>query len=143
MVYRGSEHYQGKTLGALSSSGFGLSFPGIRMSASCSLLLSRGSHPVFSASVSRVLSGRFLTVGGAKTEGGEGRIIPLNDLYEAFVQHRAMCIEAGSGSRRNLLRRNLLRRQYILIQTEAEPKRKWGISAMTRHAKPRRRIGFV
>jgi len=85
------------------------------------------------------LSGRFLTVGGAKTEGGEGRI----NLYEAFVQHRAACIEAGSGSRRNLLRRNLLRRHYILIQTEAEPKRKWGISAMTRHAKPRRRIGFV
>ena len=54
------------------------------------------------------LSGRFLTVGGAKTEGGEGRITPLNDLYEAFVQHRAACIEAGSGSRRNLLRRNLL-----------------------------------
>ena len=36
------------------------------------------------------LTARFLTVGRAKTEAGEGRTIPFNDeLYEAFVQHRA------------------------------------------------------
>ncbi len=36
------------------------------------------------------LTARFLTVGRAKTEAGEGRTIPFNDeLYEAFVQHQA------------------------------------------------------
>jgi len=36
------------------------------------------------------LSGRFLMVGRAKTEAGEGRTIPFNDdLYEAFIRHRA------------------------------------------------------
>ena len=36
------------------------------------------------------LTDRFLTVGRAKTEAGEGRTIPFNDeLYEAFVQHQA------------------------------------------------------
>jgi integrase len=36
------------------------------------------------------LADRFLTVGRAKTEAGEGRPIPFNDeLYEAIVQHRA------------------------------------------------------
>jgi integrase len=36
------------------------------------------------------LTGRYLTVGRAKTEAGEGRTIPFNDeLYEAFVQHQA------------------------------------------------------
>ena len=35
------------------------------------------------------LSGRFLMVGRAKTEAGEGRTVPFNDeLHEAFVQHR-------------------------------------------------------
>lgn len=33
---------------------------------------------------------RFLTVGRAKTEAGEGRTVPFNDdLYQAFVQYRA------------------------------------------------------
>jgi integrase len=36
------------------------------------------------------LTDRFLTVGRAKTEAGEGRTIPFNDeLHEAIVQHRA------------------------------------------------------
>ncbi len=36
------------------------------------------------------LADRFLTVGRAKTEAGEGRTIPFNDeLYEAFLQHQA------------------------------------------------------
>lgn len=36
------------------------------------------------------LNGRFLTVGRAKTEAGEGRTVPFNDdLYEAFMEHRA------------------------------------------------------
>jgi integrase len=35
-------------------------------------------------------SGRFLTVGRAKTEAGEGRTVPFTEeLYEALVQHRA------------------------------------------------------
>jgi integrase len=35
-------------------------------------------------------SGRFLTVGRAKTEAGEGRTVPFNEeLYEALVQHQA------------------------------------------------------
>jgi hypothetical protein len=36
------------------------------------------------------LTGRFLIVGRAKSEAGEGRAVPLNDeLYDAFVQHKA------------------------------------------------------
>jgi integrase len=36
------------------------------------------------------LADRFLTVGRAKTEAGEGRTIPFNDeLYQAIFQHRA------------------------------------------------------
>ena len=36
------------------------------------------------------LTDRYLAVGRAKTEAGEGRTIPFNDeLYEAFVQHQA------------------------------------------------------
>ena len=36
------------------------------------------------------LTDRFLTVGQAKTEAGEGRTIPFNDeLYESILQHRA------------------------------------------------------
>jgi integrase len=36
------------------------------------------------------LASRFLAVGRAKTEAGEGRTIPFNDeLYDAFLQHQA------------------------------------------------------